>query len=114
MEKMTRFEDFQLMYPTEQIELELSLTNENLKRKNWSETTFGELMKFCGIMLLMTMVWFQKRKELWNKRPSYKYIPANEFGMTGMTYHHWIELWHCIQFSYQPPCSPCSMGPAAY
>ena len=65
-------------------------------------------------MLLMTRVWCRNRKELWNKRPSYKYIPANEFGMTGMTYNRWIELWHCIYFSYQPPCRPHSMGPAAY
>ena len=88
--KMTRFEAFQLMYPPEQLELELALTNENLRKKHWRETTCGELMKFRGIMLLMTRVWCRNRKELWNKRPSYKYIPANEFGMTGMTYHRWI------------------------
>ena len=68
-----------------------------MARKNY--TTAGEIVKFFGVMLLVTRFEFGSRASLWSNVTTNKYIPAPSFGITGMPRKQFDNLWMCIRFS---------------
>ena len=105
----SRLEYFLMLFPPQQRQLILQLTNNELAiaRKNY--TTAGEIVKFFGGMLLVTRFEFGSRASLWSNVTTNKYIPAPSFGLTGMPRKRFDDLWMCIRFSEQPWNRPSDM-----
>ena len=107
-------EYFLMLFPPEQLQLILQLTNNELAivRKNY--TTAGEILKFFGVMLLVTQFEFGSWASLWSNTSTNKYIPAPLFGLTGMPWKQFDDLWMCIRFSDQPHNRPSEMTSEQY
>ena len=103
-----------MLFPPQQLQLILQLTDNELAiaRKNY--TTAGEIVKFFGVMLLVTRFEFGSRASLWSNVTTNKYIPAPSFGLTGMPWKRFDDLWMCIRFSEQPPNRPSDMTSEQY
>ena len=110
----SRLEYFLMLFPPQQLQLILQLTNNELAiaRKNY--TMAGEIVKFFGVMLLVTRFEFGSRASLWSNVTTNKYIPAPSFGLTGMPRKRFDDLWMCIRFSEQPPNRPSDMTSEQY
>jgi hypothetical protein len=65
----------------------LTNTNEQLLIADLKELTRGELLRFLGLMILMSKFEFQSRRSLWSSVAPSRYIPAANFARTGMTRH---------------------------
>ena len=100
---------FLMLFPPEQLQLILQLTNNELAMARKNYTTAGEIVKFFGVMLLVTQFEFGSRASLWSNTSTNKYIPAPSFGLTGMLQKWFDDLWMCIRFSDQPHNHPSEM-----
>ena len=112
----SRLEYILRLFPPEQLQLILQLTNNELAmamaRKNY--TTAGEIVKFFGVMLLVTRFEFGSWASLWSNTSTNNYIPAPSFGLTGMPQKSFNDLWMCIRFSDQPHNHPSEMTSEQY
>ena len=98
-----------MLFPPQQLQLILQLTNNELAMARKNYTTAGEIVKFFGVMLLVTRFEFGSWASLWSNVTTNKYILAPSFGLTGMPWKRFDDLWMCIQFSEQPPNRPSDM-----
>ena len=105
----SHLEYFLMLFPPEQLQLILQLTNNELAMARKNYTTAGEIVKFFGVMLLVTRFEFGSRASLWSNVTTNKYIPAPSFGLTGMPRKRFDDLWMCIRFSDQPRNHPSDM-----
>ena len=103
-----------MLFPPEQLQLILQLTNNELAMARKNYTTAGEIVKFFGVMLLVTRFEFGSWASLWSNMTTNKYIPAPLFGMTGMPRKQFDNLWMCIRFSDQPRNCPSDMTSEQY
>ena len=110
----SRLEYFLMLFPPEQLQLILQLTNNELAMARKMYTMAGEIVKFFGVMLLVTQFEFGSRSSLWSNVTTNKYIPAPSFGMTGMPRKQFDDLWMCIRFSDQPHNHPLEMTSEQY
>ena len=110
----SRIEYFLMLFPPEQLQLILQLTNHELGMARKTYTSAGEIVKFFGVMLLATRFEFGSRASLWSNVTTNKYIPAPSFGQTGMPRKRFDDLWMCIRFSEQPPNRPSEMTSEQY
>ena len=105
----SRLEYFLMSFPPEQLQLILQLTNNELAMARKNYTMAGEIVKFFGVMLLVTRFEFGSQASLWSNMTTNKYIPAPLFGLTGMPQKQFDDLWMCIRFSDQPHNHPSDM-----
>ena len=110
----SRLEYFLMLFPPEQLQLILKLTNHELGMARKTYTSAGEIVKFFGVMLLVTRFEFGSRASLWSNVTTNKYIPAPLFGQTHMPRKRFDDLWMCIRFSEQPPNRPSEMTSEQY
>ena len=110
----SRLEYFLMLFPSEQLQLILQLTNNELAMVRKNYTTAGEIVKFFGVMLLVTRFEFGSQASLWSNVTTNKYIPAPSFGLTGMPQKRFDDLWMCIRFSNQPHNRPSDMTSEQY
>ena len=103
-----------MLFPPEQLQLIIQLTNNELAMARKNYTTAGEIVKFFGVMLLVTQFEFRSRASLWSNTSTNKYIPAPLFGLTGMPRKRFDDLWMCIRFSDQPRNCPSEMTSEQY
>ena len=103
-----------MLFPPEQLQLILQLTNIELTMMRKNYTTAGEIVKFFGVMLLVTRFEFGYRASLWSSMTTNKYISAPSFGLTGMPQKRFDDLWMCIRFSDQPHNLPSDMTSEQY
>ena len=99
----SHLEYFLMLFPPEQLQLIQQLTNNELAMGRKNYTMAGEIVKFFGVMLLVTRFEFGSRASLWSNMTTNKYIPAPSFGLIGMPRKWFDDLWMCIRFSEQPP-----------
>jgi hypothetical protein len=116
---MTCLQAFEMMMPPKQIKLILELTNKNLKEKDKSELTHGELFRFFGVCMLMALSRFRgNRRFLWGEgegRASIsKYLPEIDLKPTSMSRNRWEDIWYAFQTSRQPPDCPLDMSPEEF
>ena len=103
-----------MLFPPEQLQPILQLTNNELAMAKKNYTTAGEIVKFFGVMLLVTRFEFGSRASLWSNMSTNKYIPAPSFDLTGMPRKQFNDLWMCIRFSDQPRNHPSEMTSEQY
>jgi len=101
-------------FPKTQLNWMVSRLNEILPQKHLAPTTMGELLKWFGILILITRFEFGNRAQLWSDTPRCKYIPAPDFGKTGMSRQRWDDLWRHMEWSYQPVNRPDGMSSEHY
>ena len=78
----SRLEYFLMLFPPQQLQLILQLAKNKLAMARKTYTTAGEIVKFFGVMLLVTRFEFGSRASLWSNVTTNKYIPAPSFGLT--------------------------------
>eukprot|EP00171_Calliarthron_tuberculosum_P006804 IDg6804t1 len=104
------FDDF----PIPQLDAMLRITNKKLFEQKRRLTTAGELLKFFGMLILITRFEFGNRSTLWSTTRPGKYVPAPSLGSAGMSRDRFDMLWRCIRFSDQPDARPSSMSSEQY
>ena len=72
----SHLEYFLMLFPPEQLQLILQLANNELAMARKNYTTAGEIVKFFGVMLLVTQFEFGSQASLWSNTSTNKYIPA--------------------------------------
>ena len=103
IESMSRLDIFLLMFPPQQLQHIINLTNTNLRKEGQRDTTKGEIVKFFGIIILGTRFEFRARRDLWNTTSKSEFIDPPRFGQkTGMGRERFDHLWSAIRFSDQP------------
>ena len=100
---------FLLMFPPKQLQETVRLTNIQLEDKSGLNTTPGEILKWIGVLILLTRYEFGSRRKLWSTTSSSKYIPAPAFGKTGMSRNRFDTLWANVRWSDQPAVRPDGM-----
>ncbi|KAI2508605.1 Transposase IS4 [Fragilaria crotonensis] len=95
-------EFFLLLFPPKQLSDMVHWTNVELNKASLKETTASEVLKFFGILILMTKFEFTTRSSLWNTTAWSKYRPAPQFGLTGMSKHRFKDLFSSMRWSNQP------------
>jgi len=106
----SRLDAFMLMFPPQQLTLMVREMNIQLRRKRKKEINSSELLKFFGVILLMTKVRFDNRRSLWSTTGRSRYLPAYNFGQTGITRHRFDELMQSLRWSHQPVNRPEEMS----
>jgi Transposase IS4 len=95
------------MYPQEQINSMVQLTNAQLCIHRKEEMTRGELICFFGTMILVTRFQFNGRHDLWSTQPRTRFVGAPKLGeKTGFSCHSFDDLWKHLKWSYQPREKP--------
>jgi Transposase IS4 len=95
------YDYFLAMFPYAHLGEIARLTNIQLLQQKCSLISVGELLKFFGVLVLMTRFEFGKRHDLWKTSPSSKYIPAPAFGKTVTSRNRFDQISGCIRFSDQ-------------
>ncbi len=106
---ISRLEVFLQMFPPYQLSLMVRLTNEQLKRNNREPTTGGEIIKFFGMLVLITKFEFSRRASLWSKTSIHEFEPPPNLGKTGMSRDRFDHLMQSIRFSQQPNDRPSDL-----
>ena len=110
----SHLEYFLMLFPPKQLHLILQLTNNEMAMARKIYTTAGEIVKFFGVMLLVTQFEFRSWTSLWSSISTNKYIPDPSFGLTGIPQNRFDDLWMCIRFSDRPHNPPSEMTSEQY
>ena len=111
---MSRLNLFMLMFPPNHLLKIFQLTNTLLAKFLQKETNWQEILKFFGILVLMTQFEFGSRVSLWSTFAPSKIVPAAHFGKIGMFRPRFDFLFGCIRFSDQPNRRPAGMSAEVY
>ena len=68
------------MFPLGYLSTIVAYTNNKMESKGFKFTTRGEILKFFGILILMTRFEFNGRRSLWSTNTASKYLPPPMFG----------------------------------
>jgi hypothetical protein len=74
---MSPLDYFILMFPPKQLSAIVRLTNAELHLRDLQATTTGEILKWFGIIILMTKFEFGKRASLWSTDCTDKVSPSS-------------------------------------
>ena len=103
-------EYFLALFPPEQLTAMLGLLNRRLEAAAKKEAMTGELLKCFEVLILITRFKFGKRRDLWSNTAPSKYIPAPDFGATGMKRHRFEDIIRHVRWSDQPDERAEGMG----
>lgn len=113
-DKYSRFEYLRFMFPPDEIDLIVRLTNIQLEKHQEKATTIGGILQFFGVWILSTRFKFGSCSSLWSNIAPSKYVPAPAFGKTGLSRHRFDTLWRHIRFSYQVDTRPEGMSSESF
>jgi Transposase IS4 len=105
---------FMAMFPPKELSLIVVETNIQFQNSNLPPTSKGEVLKFFGVLILMTRFEFDSRQRLWLRSRISKYIPAPQLGDTGISRDRFDALWRHIRFSSQPMTRPSHVSSENY
>ena len=106
---------FMAIFPKKQLQCMIEETNKRLVKGGHPKLTKGELLKWFGILLLITRFEYGERAQLWSNRSHCKFIPAPNFGeKTGMTRERFHAIFREMVWSVQPPERPETMSSEQY
>lgn len=89
-------------------------TSRSLQKASMKTFSTGELLKFIGVLILITRFDFGKRAGLWASKRDSKYIPAAHIGKTGHPRMHFDALLSHFSFSWHPDQTPSEMSSEEY
>jgi hypothetical protein len=108
-QNLSRLEYFLAMFPPEQLMAMIRLLNIRLEAAGKKVMT-GEFLKWFGVLILITRFEFGNRRDSWSKTAPSKYIPAPDFGATGMKRHRFEDIMRHVRWSDQPDKRAEGMG----
>ena len=76
---MTPYEYFQWVFPMGFLSTIVSYSHYELEKRNLKPTSLGEILKYFGVIVLMSRFEFSGRRALWISQSGTKYIPAPMF-----------------------------------
>ena len=89
------------MFPTDELNLILTLTNVDLRRYILPSTTTSDIIKLFGVLILITCYDFLSLHYMWSSRYQYKSNNPTSMGNSGSKIPRCDHLCSCIQFSRQ-------------
>lgn len=95
---MTPIDYFQWMFPMSHLGTIVILTNQELIARDKQPTTATEILRFFGVLVLMSRYEFGPRRGLWSTTSTYKYMAAPNFTRI-MPSHRFETLRSCLRFS---------------
>lgn len=105
--KRPLLEYFMATMPPAALKRIIRLMNEKLNKAGLEELDVGELIKFFGVLLLITRFEFGDRASLWSTKMDNPYIPAVCLGeTTGMRRNQFDSIWRYLTFSECPDEQP--------
>lgn len=113
----SRLDYFLSCFPYTTLENIVKNTNIKLTDKGLREIDMNELLKFFGIMILMTGLEFHNTLSLWdnNHNPSMPYIKYGRFTkLVTMSPGRFDDILMCLRFSHQPVHCPVEMTAEQY
>ena len=102
--KFTFLDYFLACFPKTQIEEMVSCTNtvlEDIDLDHAFSLTVGELLKFFGVLILITRFEFGSRASLWSDMPLSKCVLVAALGCTGVSHQHFDLLFTQLVWSPQ-------------
>jgi hypothetical protein len=99
---------FMAVFPKKQLNEMVERTNLVLTGLGEPKTTKGEVLKWFGVLILMTRFEFGERSSLWTDS-NCKYIPSPRFGRL-MVRDRWDSLYKHLVWSLQPAERPEDMS----
>ena len=105
---------FMATFPQRQLILIVTDTNVWLQKARLPLTSKGEVLRFFGVMILITRFQFGKRTSLRSRSRYGKYIPAAQLGDTGLSRNRYDTLWRHIRFGVQPLVRPSELWSENY
>ena len=106
---------FMAVFPKKQLSLMVEQTSVLLAMAGKPRLTKGEVLKFFGILILITRFEFGERDNLWRRQSSCKYIPSPNFGeRTGMSRDRFNDIFRYMVWSKQPEERPEGMSSETY
>ena len=91
------YASFLWMFPHSMLLLIVEETNIVLEEEGLKFTSVGEILKFFGVLVLMTRFEFGSRHTLWHTKGANKYIPGANFGKF-ISRNRFDQLRTCIRF----------------
>jgi Transposase IS4 len=93
----------------------LYLMNKKLEEDEQPEMGMGELLKFFGVLILISRFEFSNCRDLWSPKSNNRFIPSPAIGMTtGMSKHRFDILLANMTFSDQSETRPEGMSSEKY
>ena len=112
---ISAFDFFMTVFPKSQLNLMLEETNKKLVKEGQSKMTKGELLKWFGVLLLITRFEYGERAQLWSNKSHCKFIPAPNFGeKTGMSRERFNLIFRAMVWSVQPCIRPEGVSSEQY
>ena len=106
---------FMAVFPKKQLSMMVEKTSERLAVAGKPRLTKGELLKWFGVLILITRFEFGERDRLWRETSTCKYIPSPSFGQrTGMTRDRFNDIFRYMVWSQQPQERPPGMSSESY
>ena len=96
---MNPYDCFMWMFPNTYLGKIVEITSHELEQKVRRRTTGGEILRFFGIIILMTRMKFSSRRSLWSRDRISKYVPSPELGKV-MNRQRFEDLVQCVTFSH--------------
>ena len=106
--KLSRLDVFKEMFPPRQLVLMVVLMNKELAEKKHKDKCESELLKFFGVMILLTQMRIRERRTAWDSGcfNNWKYMPRPPLQKSGMPRWQYDQIWSCIRFLDQPKVRP--------
>ena len=105
---------FEMMFPPDALDTILCETNNQLRNAGYVTTYKGELLRFFGVMITITRLTFDSRRDLWSTIPAGKFVPRAVLGRTGISKNRFDALFSCLRWSHQPSERPPDMSAEEY
>jgi len=83
--KHSELDCFMATFPKTQLNWMVERLTTQLLAHGKDPTTLGELLKWFGVLILITRFEYGNRAELWSETPRCKHIPAPALGKMGMS-----------------------------
>ena len=104
--EMEPYDFFMWMFPQDHLTAITELTNVKLEKGNLLRTTAGEILRFFGVLILMSRFEFSSRRSLWSTESVSKYVPLPQFGKI-ISRNRFEALCSAITFSHSSDNGDC-------
>ena len=105
---------FLMMCPPACLNTWVKETNIQLAKAHKKMTDRGEVLRFLGVLILITRFEFGNRRDLWSNVSTSRFIPSPKLGQTGMSRGRFDDLFSFFRWSHQPDERPEFMTAEAY
>lgn len=95
---MSPLDYFYWMFPMSHLGDIVDMTSYQLEQVGKVSTNASEILRYFGILIMMSRFEFATRRDLWRTTSAFKYVPAANFGRI-MPYHRFEALRFSIRYS---------------